>query len=65
MRKLHVASKKVFRELVSAIETDKNWKDTVYEIVNENEIVFESDNCALQLCEMLKRKNKRAWTTKA
>lgn len=65
MRTLHVASKKVFRELVSAIETDKNWKNTVYEVVNENEIVFESDNCALQLCEMLKRKHNRAWTTKA
>lgn len=65
MRTLHVASKKVFRELVSAIETDKNWKNTVYKVVNENEIVFESDNDALQLCEMLKEKHKRAWAIKA
>lgn len=65
MRTLHVASKKVFREMMSAIETDANWKNEVYEKLNENEVVFESDNDALQLCEMLKRKNKRAWTIKA
>lgn len=65
MRKLNVASKKELRELVEAIKTDKNWKNTVYEILNENEVVFESDNNALQLCEMLKEKHKRAWTMKS
>lgn len=65
MRTLHVASKKVFCELMNAIKTDNNWKNTVYEILNENEVVFECDNNALQLCEMLKEKHKRAWTAKA